>query len=138
MKSLIEERPPRPQISEIIADLESASIDDVVFGKPRDNSEQLEEKSSATTVATDDSVNGDEAADNADIISQDSDIFGGQESLEVNANYSKVLTFLELYTSLKDCPPELHQQVMELQSLSSEVTRSIAVLKEKSDSLPTY
>lgn len=42
MKSLIEERPPRPQISEIIADLESASIDDVVFGKPRDNSEQLE------------------------------------------------------------------------------------------------
>ena len=99
----------------------------------------ISEKSNATTVATDDSLlNGDDPVDNADIVSGDSEIFGGQESLEVNANYSKVLTFLELYTSLKECPPELHQQVIELQSLSSEVTRSIALLKEKADSLPLY
>ncbi|XP_029633678.1 uncharacterized protein LOC115209410 [Octopus sinensis] len=135
MKPVIELRPQRPPIAEIIADLESASADDVVFGL-LDTSDLMDDKSNSSSVATEDSFLND--SDTPDSNANDSTTFDNQENLEVNANYSKVLNFLELYCSLKECPPELRQQVNELQTLSSEVSQSIANLKEKSETLSPF
>ncbi|GAB1600372.1 uncharacterized protein LOC115209410 [Argonauta hians] len=133
MKPVLELRPQRPPIADIIADLESASADDVVFGLLNEPSDFMEDKSNSSNVVTDDSFLND--SDTSDTNANDTTTFDNQENLEVNANYSKVLNFLELYCSLKECPQELRQQVTELQTLSSEVSQSIANLKQKSETL---